>query len=184
MFIFLIINVHSKNNIAVSNKNPKIVAISYSNERYQKQLKFNKKSALEIGKVDEFYDYGPEDIEAEFMEKNKDILSRKRGNGYWLWKPYFILKTLKEKLNYGDFLFYSDACLLFKDKIKILTEFLKKNNADMWVVRLNITERKYAKRDAFILMGADNPFYTDTRTYSAAVQIYKKTKIVEKFLAF
>ncbi len=116
------------------------------------------------------------------MEKNKDILSRKRGNGYWLWKPYFILKTLKEKLNYGDFLFYSDACLLFKDKIKILTEFLKKKNADMWVVRLNITERKYAKRDAFILMGADNPFYTDTRTYSAAVQIYRKTKIVEKFL--
>ena len=52
----------------------------------------------------------------------------------------------------------------------------------MWAQRLNFKERKYAKRDAFILMGADNPFYTDTRTYSAAVQIYRKTEIIEKFL--
>lgn len=52
----------------------------------------------------------------------------------------------------------------------------------MWIQRLRYAEREYAKRDAFILMGADDPFYTDTRTYQASVQIYRKTEIIEKFL--
>ena len=83
-----------------------------SNEKYQRQLKLNKKSALEVGKVDIHYSYGPNDIDPDFQKKNKDILSRKRGNGYWLWKSYFINKTLIEKLNEGDYLIYTDACVL------------------------------------------------------------------------
>ena len=45
---------------------PKIVAISYGSEEYKQQLEWNKKSkksALEIAKVDEYYGYGPEDID-------------------------------------------------------------------------------------------------------------------------
>ena len=70
-----------------SKRKQKIVAISYSNEIYQRQLQLNKKSALEVGEVDEFYSYGPDDVDPIFREKNKNILSRRRGNGYWLWKP-------------------------------------------------------------------------------------------------
>jgi len=44
--------------------------------------------------VDEYYNYGPNDIDNEFKKKNIEILSQKRGNGYWLWKPYFILVFL------------------------------------------------------------------------------------------
>lgn len=36
------------------------------------------------------------------------ILNNKRGFGYWVWKPYFILETLKE-MNDGDILLYCDA---------------------------------------------------------------------------
>ena len=82
----------------------KIVAISYANYIYFKQLKVNKFSAIKVGKVDKYYSYKPEDIDINFKKKNKDILSRERGNGYWIWKPYFILKTLKNKLNIGDYL--------------------------------------------------------------------------------
>jgi len=35
--------------------------------------------------------------------------NREKGNGYWLWKRYFILKALKEKLNRDDYLIYTDA---------------------------------------------------------------------------
>lgn len=90
----------------------KIIAISYGDYKYIKQLKINKFTAINIGKVDKYYSYKPEDIDINFKNKNKDILSRKRGNGYWLWKPYFILKTLKEKLNKGDFLIYTDAGIM------------------------------------------------------------------------
>ena len=163
-------------------KKPKIIAISYSNKGFQRQLKINKKSAIEVGKVNEYYSYGPEDIDHEFKEKNKDILSRKRGNGYWLWKPYFILKTLKEKLNEGDYLIYTDAGILYMNSTWKIIEFLEKKEADMWAIQTHYIERWYTKRDAFILLGADMPFYSETPQYLAGIQVYKKSKFTEKFL--
>jgi hypothetical protein len=52
----------------------------------------------------------------------------------------------------------------------------------MWMIRLTHIEKKYTKRDAFILLGADLPFYTDTYQYMATIQIYKKSKFTEKFV--
>jgi len=170
-----------KNN---SNKkrNYKIVAISYGNEAYTKQLEFNGKSALEIAKVDKFYGYTPKDIEPEFREKNKYILEKPRGNGYWLWKPYFIYKTLTEKLNYGDFLIYSDSAILYVDSAEKLVNFLNKKNLDMYTHRLPHLERRFTKRDAFILLGVDTPYYAETGQFNAAFQIYRKTTFTEYFL--
>ena len=178
LFIFIFL-------LSFNNKNKrknKIVAISYANYLYGRQLLINKKSALEVGKVDEYYSYGPKDIDKNFKERNIEILSRKRGNGYWLWKPYFILKTLKEKLAEGDYLIYTDAGVLYKDSTDKIISFLKEHNAEMWMIRLTHIEKKYTKRDAFILLGADLPFYTDTYQYMATIQIYKKSKFTEKFV--
>ena len=69
-------------------KKYKIVAITYSNHLYLRQMSLNKKSAIEVGEVDQHYSYGPNDLDKGFIEKNKEILKQKRGNGYWLWKPY------------------------------------------------------------------------------------------------
>ena len=166
-----------------NNKIPKIIAISYANKYFQRQLLLNKKSALEIGKVDEYFGYGPDDIDQEFKKKNIGILSRKRGNGYWLWKPYFIYKTLKEKLKEGDYLIYTDAGILYMNSTYKIIEFLKTQKAEMWMIRLNkIIEKTYTKRDAFILLGVDSPFYTDTNQFMAGVQVYRKSKYTEKFL--
>ena len=55
-------------------KKPKIVAITYSNQIYKRQMKLNRKSALEIGEVDEHYSYRPNNIDDEFKEKNKEII--------------------------------------------------------------------------------------------------------------
>ena len=178
LFIFIFL-------LSFNNKNKrknKIIAISYGDDLYRKQLLINKKTALKVGKVDEYYSYGPKDIDKNFKERNIEILSRKRGNGYWLWKPYFILKTLKEKLNEGDYLIYTDAGILYKDSTDKIISFLNEHNAEMWMIRLNNTEKKYAKRDAFILLGADSPFYTETNQYMAGIQIYKKSKFTEKFV--
>ena len=164
------------------NKKPKIVAISYSNELYQRQLELNKKSAIEVGKVDEFYSYGPDDVDPAFREKNKDILSRKRGNGYWLWKPYIIYKTIVEKLKYGDYLIYSDACVLYMKSSRLLVNFLEQHKAKMWTYKITYKEKLYTKRDAFILMDADTPYYTDTNQYMATLMIYKKSKYTVKFI--
>ena len=166
----------------VLNKNYKIVAISYGSEQYDKQLEYNGKSALEIAKVNEFYGYKPKDIDHDFREKNKYILDKGRGNGYWLWKPYFLYKTLTEKLNYGDYLIYADAAIMYVDSAKKLVDFLKEKKLDMYLHRLPHLERQYTKRDAFILLGVDQPFYAETGQFNAAFQIYRKTKFTEFFL--
>ena len=142
----------------------------------------NKKSALEVGKVDEYYSYGPNDLDNEFKFKNKDILSRKRGNGYWLWKSYIINKTIVEKLNFGDYLIYTDAGTIFMNSSLLLINFLKKNNASMWMNRLTYKESQYSKRDAFLLMGLDSPFYSQTNQYMAGIQIYKKSEYSVNFI--
>ena len=116
------------------------------------------------------------------MEKNKEILSKRRGDGYWLWKPYFILKTFKEKLNNGDYLFYTDAGILYMNSTYQVIDFLKEQNSEMWFDRITLKEKEYSKRDVFILLGVDMPFYRETYQYMGGIQVYKKSKYTEKFL--
>ena len=161
---------------------PKIIQITYGNSYFRRQLKLNNKSAFEVGEVDEHYEYGPKDIDHEFKEKNKGIFSRGRGNGLWLWKPYIINKTIVEKVRDGDYLIYTDAAMLFMNSTKLLIDFLNEQNASMWMNRLTLKEKKYSKRDAFILMDADTPYYYDTNQYMAGIQIYKKSNYTVKFI--
>ena len=166
----------------------KVVAISYADEKYFKQLEVNKFSAINVGKVDKYYSYKPDDIDINFKNKHKDILSRKRGNGFWIWKPYFILKTLKNKLNIGDYLIYTDSGILYLDNVEKIIKFMISKNEDIWAIRTEYLEKNYSKRDAFILLDADSPIYADTYQYMAGIQIYKKTKFsinfVEKLLNY
>ena len=131
----------------------KIIGISYANELYRKQLELNKKSAVEVGKVDKYYSYGPDDLDKDFREKNKHILSRQRGNGYWLWKSYIINKTIVEKLNDDDFLIYTDAGTIYMNNSQILIDFMEENKFSIWMNKLNWNESQWTKRDAFILKG-------------------------------
>ena len=163
-------------------KKGKIVCISYGDESFKQSLEYNGKSALEIAKADEFYGYTPEDIDPEFKAKNDYILSKGRGNGYWLWKPYFLYKTLTQKLNDGDYLIYSDAGIFYVDLAQKLVDFLNEKKAEMYLHRLPHLEKEYTKRDAFILMGVDGPFYAETGQFNAAFQVYRKSKFTEFFL--
>jgi len=44
-------------------------------------------------------------------------------------------------------------------------------NEDIWLNKIAHLEREYSKRDAFILLGADSPIYTDTSQYMTSIQI-------------
>ena len=45
--------------------------------------------------IDFYLPYSFKDLDDDFVAKNKELLSKPRGAGYWVWKPYIILKTLK-----------------------------------------------------------------------------------------
>ncbi|MES2253328.1 MAG: hypothetical protein V4482_06590 [Pseudomonadota bacterium] len=86
-------------------------------------------SALNRG-FDRFFLYHRKDIDTNFYAKNKEILDQKKGAGYWLWKPYFILKTLKE-LPEGSLVFYVDSPVIFKNSIEPFVHKLNETKTDI-----------------------------------------------------
>ncbi len=91
--------------------------ISYATgaEVYRQNQNILAMSALNRG-VDFIYNYRRHNIDPAFMRSNP-IMNEARGAGFWLWKPYLILETLK-KIPEGDILIYADTGLLIRQDIR------------------------------------------------------------------
>lgn len=66
-----------------------------------------KPSCLEIG-ADEVVIWTPEDLDAEYKQRNAKVLSDPRGEGNWTWKHY-VQYSMLERLGPEDILFYIDS---------------------------------------------------------------------------
>ena len=109
--------------------------ISYANHRYKKSSIIFKKEAQDFGVFDSITIYGPECLDKKFYSKNKFLLKKSRGGGYWLWKPYIIKKKLEE-INEGDYLIYLDCgCTINKDGIDRFNQYLDMlNNSEYGII--------------------------------------------------
>lgn len=135
--------------------------INYAKGRYLEAQKYCSESARRVG-FDEVISYSPEDIDIDFYEKNKNILSQIRGAGYWLWKPYFLNKTL-EKMNVGDLLVYSDSGSFYQTSPQPLIDLILNDPNGVLSFELKgLIENVYTKRDTFVLMDLDKPKYTES----------------------
>lgn len=158
-----------------------IVAVNYSDWKYKKAQKFNSITAIEKGKVDKVISYSPKDIDMEFRKKNASILSQDRGNGFWLWKPYIIKKTL-DSLHENDYLIYLDSGAFYMNNVQYLIKKMEKEKQDIMAFELPFKERHYSKRDVFICMECDAPQYTDTNQRMATMLIVKKNDWTDRFI--
>lgn len=161
-----------------------IVAINFSDSNYELQRKYNTKTAYSKGHADRVIEYSLSDIDEEFREKNKQILSYSRGAGLWLWKPYFILKTLKD-LSDGDYLFYCDAGVFFVNKVQYLIDVLDQQGQSIMGFELPLLERQFTKRESFDLMQCDD--YSRNQML-ATYMLFKKddfsVQFVEEWLKY
>lgn len=83
------------------------ILVSYANKPYfYRSQHFLEQSAKKY--FDGCASFHPEKLDKDFVHKNKHILDQPRGGGYWLWKPYIILETLKHVKD-GDYVFYVDS---------------------------------------------------------------------------
>jgi hypothetical protein len=151
-----------------------IVLLNYANWRFQESQAKNSATGREIGGFDRVHSYGPQDIDRQFASKHRLILRQRRGGGYWLWKPYFIHRTLAELAD-GDLLFYCDAGAHFVASIQPLTELCERVRQDVIPFELPFRESDWTKRDAFVLLGCDSPPFTDTPQRLASFSLWKKT---------
>jgi hypothetical protein len=99
--------------------------ISYGDSKYSIAKTRIHKEATNMNIFSTINIYSPDDIDSVFLSKYMNILSQNRGNGYWLWKEYFILRRLNE-IEHGDYLVYCDSgCTINPNGIDRFNEYVK-----------------------------------------------------------
>lgn len=161
--------------------------INYACGRYIKAQEYCSESARLAG-FDKVISYSLDDIDLMFFDKNKQILRQPRGVGYWLWKPYFINKTLSTMKD-GDLLVYSDSGSYYQKSVQPLVDLIFKDYHGVLSFELTgLFEREYTKRDTFELMDLDEPKYTDSSqreaTYIWLIKSQFTTHLIEEYLEY
>ena len=129
-----------------------VYLINYADATYRAAQKWNSRSASFFNIFDKIYEFGPNDIDQDFSEKYKHILSIKRGNGCWLWKSYFINRIIQKSQN-GDIIFYVDSGACFIRNPKILFDYIDNNNP-LFVTDIPLIESCWTKPECFDIMDA------------------------------
>lgn len=157
----------------------KTVLITYATPEYTRAKRLLAWSAKRQG-VDQVISYGRSDLQAsQFYKDNRKILDQPRGGGYWLWKPYFILQTLKQ-MNAGDVLIYADAGMFFRKPVKLLTDLTKSSNCIFFYNAIRCGQ--YTKRDLFVRLNCDTEEYHSAPMVHAGLQVYRKSDEAIQFL--
>ena len=159
--------------------------VTYSDEVYKdRQVGLNN---IAKGEFDKVHSYDREWlVGTDFYKENRDILDEERGNGYWLWKPYIILETLK-KVNDGDVVFYLDCGDVFRYGVKGFLQQYFDDNSSLLTFGVH-PQIKYTKRDCFVKMDCDTEEYHKAIQLEAGIIAFKKTKeiitVIEEWLEF
>lgn len=158
-----------------------IVAINYADEKFKTAQSYNTQSAYKIGKVDKVIEYSPKDLDKNFYKDNIEILEKKRGGGYWLWKPYIILNAMKE-MNEGDYLFYCDSGAMYINKVQLLVDYLEKSKQSIMPFELPLIEKQWTQKTTFKLLKCNSNRYKDTNQILATYMLIKVNKESVKFI--
>lgn len=155
-----------------------IVVINFADKNFKRQQDDNCQTALSIGKADKVFAYHPEDIDEKFFKSNSQICEVKRGYGLWIWKAYFVLRTL-ELMDYGDYLFYCDAGSYFVNDLHLLVNVLENENIDIMPFELPLLERQWTKMETYKRMKVDE---MNNNQCLASYFLIKKTDFSIKFM--
>lgn len=166
----------------INNDSQMVALMCYSDNNYaklqQRLLNLNETSK----QFDKVFTYTREDLEkTAFYKSHQETLKQERGGGYWLWKPYYILETLKQ-LQDGDILLYLDSGDMFFGDIRkfLITELTDRH---IILTESGNIQKDYTKRDCFIDMDCDGEEYWNTKQVEAGVIAMKnsaKTRYIIK----
>ena len=155
--------------------------VNFATSNFLKAQQFNSKTAVQVGGFDKVFCTNPSLIDAQFRFEHKSILNQLRGAGYWLWKPYFILKAFNQ-LSDGDLLMYTDSASHFIHSAAPLLELPKNFGQDIIPFELELTERAWTKRDAFVYMNANEQDLDQSEQFLASFIVIRKSAFSLQFI--
>jgi uncharacterized short protein YbdD (DUF466 family) len=154
--------------------------INFATDNFKRAQDFNSATAGSIGDFDYAFSANPSLIDSDFRHRYNTILNQARGAGYWLWKPYFILKIL-ERANNGDIVMYADAASHFISSAAPLFSLPAQFNQDIIPFELELPESAWTKRDTFIALDADDNGYELSPQRLASFILLRKSTMSLQF---
>lgn len=112
-------------------------------------------------KFDDVIHYKAKDI-SDFKSKNQHLWNYEKGDGFWIWKPYIIKKTI-ELLQDDDIIVYCDTrYIITGDIYSYIKNHFENTQEDFFVLKTHHfvsssiqLEKMWSKGDAFHLIGVD-----------------------------
>jgi hypothetical protein len=154
--------------------------INYSDDAFASQQRMACFFAKNTRSVNTITAYSRNDLDSDFRKKNANTLDKKRGGGFWLWKPYIITKKLRE-IEYGDYLLYSDSgAVLLKDPTEIISD-MELIEQDFAGFELPLIERQWTKPSLFASLGCDSQKYSESNQILSSFHMIRKTKFSRDF---
>ena len=163
-------------------KQRKVHLISYSTPSYFKSQKRLEKSALKYG-IDNVINLNIIWLRLfnySFIRSNKLHFSYKKGGGYWLWKPYIILKSLY-RLKENDILIYLDSGIEIINPVTPLVDLCLGQNIILFSLESHLN-KDWTKKDAFYIMDCDTNNYFMSYQLVGGIMVLKKNKTIINFI--
>ena len=180
----------------------KLILLAFATLDLKKSIKRLKKQAIQSNYYNDIKIFTPQDLDLYSKNKIKEIFKsgKKKGYGYWFWKPYLVSKLIKE-INENDIIHYLDiGCHINNfqnNKFQEYIDFLSKEENNLLTFQYypldkkkyteinfpEMEEYKYTKADLlnhFQFM--DNKQVTHTGQYWAGSFFIKKNKFTEIFI--
>lgn len=162
---------------------------SYTCHSYLRDI--NAETFKRFNNFDKYLLLDEKSIKEDYALKYSNILSEKRGAGYWLWKPYLIDRVLSSMEN-NDLLMYCDSSISQINNLTPVLSLASRRHIIPFIINDGSgDEREVCKRDALILTGSDNE-----RTWSNPItsqlgasyiflrKTTKTVRVVKKWLTF
>lgn len=126
----------------------RLMSQAYSTQCFDKLVHYDEKSLIN---------------DTEFWNMHANfIINNSRGYGYWIWKPYLIMKTMKS-MSEGDILLYLDAgCEIDTQKISKFQELFRVVKKDKIVGSTTKKEKDWNKMDLINYLNMNNNCFLST----------------------
>ena len=146
-------------------------------------------SANDVGGIDEVVLWDSERwSQQDFFRQHRDLASRQRGAGYWLWKPFIILKLL-ETVAKDDVVIYADVGRgrggKFTTSVAPLVDWVRASRSGFLpgcYLPEGGTNGIMTKRDCFFYMQCDEQKYWDHCQIQATFSVWRPTELALTFL--
>jgi hypothetical protein len=147
---------------------------SFASGPHLKALKRITHEAEVTGAFDAVHAFTPEDIDRDYYEAHSDILSQKRGVGYWLWKPYFLWLLLS-RLQCGDIVMYADSgCEFTGDPAHYVNLASEYGFVGFKLPLKSHQLRRWTKGDIFDALGMDMEIFGGERQHVGGIWLFQK----------